>query len=307
MNLNRNASHDDIKKAYKHLALQHHPDKKGGDDIEFKKINEAYQILSDPEKRKMYDVKYEDNVNLDMLYNFATVLMGIVQEKLNEKLKSGTKQNKSSNNDINNRKVLPIVLKITVDIEEIYQAKVKKLIVKVKRLDGERCVFKSIPIYISLLNYENQYIFEEQGDDNEKDMNGVRGDIIVDVEIRSESLSNVSIDTLFCKYDIYMEHDMTLYEYLYGLDKSYDLYGNNIQVTIEPLQPLLENGCYVIELENQGLPYVEDNDDTDKIKRGKLYIHYKLKITKVPRDVLLEYKNIFKTYFNTIDDETKEC
>lgn len=306
MHLNRNASQDDIKKAYKQLALQHHPDKKGGDDIEFKNINEAYQILSDPDKRKMYDVRYEDNVNLDILYNFATVLMGIVQEKLNEKLKSGITQNKSSNNDISNRKVPPIVLKIKVDIEEIYQAKVKKLIVKVKRLDGERCVFKSVPIYISLLNYENQYIFEEQGDDNEKDINDKRGDIIVNVEIRSESLSNVSIDTLFCKYDLHMECDMTLYEYLYGLNKCYDLYGSDINVITEPLQSSLENGYYIVELDNQGLPYVDDNDETDNIQRGKLYIHYKLKITTVSRDVLLEYKNIFKTYFNTIDDERQE-
>ena len=297
MHLNRNASQDDIKKAYKQLALQHHPDKKGGDDIEFKKINEAYQILSDPNKRKMYDVRYEDNVNLDILYNFATVLMGIVQEKLNEKLKSTTKH--SDNNNV----VPPIILKITVDIEEIYQAKVKKLIVKVKRRDGEQYVFKSIPIYISLLNYENTYVFEKQGDENDKD---IRGDIIVNTDIKCDILPNISIDTLFCKYDLHMECDMTLYEYLYGLSKSYDLYGNTVNVIIEPLQSTLENGYCIHELYDYGLPYVEDNDDTNDIKRGKLYIHYKLKITTVPRDVLLEYKNIFKTYFNSIEDEKKE-
>jgi DnaJ-class molecular chaperone len=303
LHLNRNASQDDIKKAYKQLALQHHPDKKGGDDIEFKKINEAYQILSDPNKRKMYDVRYEDNVNLDILYNFATVLMGIVQEKLNEKLKSSTAHTKTSDNKYI---VQPIILKIKVDIEEIHQAKVKKLIVKVRRREGEQYVFKSIPIYISLLNYENKYVFENQGDDNDKDINGERGDIIVNLEITSDVLSNVSIDTLFCKYDLHMECDMTLYEYLYGLDKCYDLYGININVVTEPLQSSLENGYYVIELDDYGLPYVEDDDDTDNIKRGKIYIHYKLKITTLPRDVLLEYKNIFKTYFNTIEDETKE-
>lgn len=302
MHLNRNASQDDIKKSYKQLALQHHPDKKGGDDIEFKKINEAYQILNDPDKRKMYDTRYDDNVNLDILYNFATVLMGIVQEKMNEKLKSGTTHNKSNHNGM----VPPIVLKIKVDIEEIYHAKVKKLIVKVKRREGEQYVFKSIPIYISLLNYENKYMFERQGDDNEKDINGERGDIIVNVEINSDSLSNVSIDTLFCKYDLHMECDMTLYEYLYGLDRCYDLYGNKINVVIHLLQSSLENGCYIIVLDNQGLPYVEENDETNEIKRGKLYIHYKLQITTLPRDVLLEYENIFKTYFNTIKNETKD-
>ena len=300
MHLNRNASQDDIKKAYKQLALQHHPDKNGGDDIKFKKINEAYQILSDPHKRKMYDVRYEDNVNLDILYNFATILMGIVQEKLNEKLKSNTSQTKHNDNIYI---VPPIILKIKVDIEEIYQAKVKKIIVKVKRKEGEQYVFKSIPIYISLLNYEKKYVFEKQGDDNEKD---IRGDIIVNVEIISKILSNISIDTLFCKYDLHMECDMTLYEYLYGLDKCYELYGTNINVITESLQSTLENGYYIHELDDCGLPYVEDNDDSNNIKRGKLYIHYKLIITTLPRDVLLEYENIFKTYFNSIEDERKE-
>jgi len=54
LGVDKKASQDEIKRAYRKLALQHHPDK-GGDDIEFKKINEAYQILSDPQKRTQYD------------------------------------------------------------------------------------------------------------------------------------------------------------------------------------------------------------------------------------------------------------
>ncbi|MEJ2004918.1 MAG: DnaJ domain-containing protein, partial [Cyclobacteriaceae bacterium] len=53
------SSADDIKKAYKKLALQYHPDKNAGDtqsEEKFKKINEAYQVLSDPEKRSRYDL-----------------------------------------------------------------------------------------------------------------------------------------------------------------------------------------------------------------------------------------------------------
>lgn len=51
----KNASQDDIKKAYRKLAHQHHPDKSGGDDKKFKEINEAYQVLSDEKKRAQYD------------------------------------------------------------------------------------------------------------------------------------------------------------------------------------------------------------------------------------------------------------
>lgn len=50
----RNATKDDIKKAYRRLAHQYHPDK-GGNETKFKEINEAYQILGDERKRAQYD------------------------------------------------------------------------------------------------------------------------------------------------------------------------------------------------------------------------------------------------------------
>jgi DnaJ-class molecular chaperone len=50
----KNASQDDIKKAYKKQSMKHHPDR-GGNEAEFKKVNEAYQTLGDPQKRAEYD------------------------------------------------------------------------------------------------------------------------------------------------------------------------------------------------------------------------------------------------------------
>ena len=51
----RNASQEEVKKAYRKLAHQHHPDKQGGNEAKFKEINEAYQVLSNPRKRSQYD------------------------------------------------------------------------------------------------------------------------------------------------------------------------------------------------------------------------------------------------------------
>lgn len=54
LGVDKSASADDVKRAFRKLAHEHHPDK-GGDEAKFKEINEAYQILSDDQKRKQYD------------------------------------------------------------------------------------------------------------------------------------------------------------------------------------------------------------------------------------------------------------
>jgi len=58
LGVQRNATADEIKKAYRKLALQHHPDRNPGDktaEEKFKEASDAYQVLSDPEKRQLYD------------------------------------------------------------------------------------------------------------------------------------------------------------------------------------------------------------------------------------------------------------
>ncbi len=55
LGVQRTASDDEIKKAYRSLALLHHPDKEKGDEEKFKEINEAYSVLKDPAKRRQYD------------------------------------------------------------------------------------------------------------------------------------------------------------------------------------------------------------------------------------------------------------
>lgn len=57
LGVSRNATEDEIRRAFRRLARQHHPDvnKEEGAEARFKEVNEAYEVLSDPQKRRMYD------------------------------------------------------------------------------------------------------------------------------------------------------------------------------------------------------------------------------------------------------------
>lgn len=55
LGVGKSASADEIKKAFRRLAVKLHPDKQGGDEAKFKEINEAYEVLSNPDKRQRYD------------------------------------------------------------------------------------------------------------------------------------------------------------------------------------------------------------------------------------------------------------
>ena len=57
LGVDKTATQDEIKKAYRKLSKQYHPDMNGGDDARFKEIAEAYETLGDPQKRQQYDVR----------------------------------------------------------------------------------------------------------------------------------------------------------------------------------------------------------------------------------------------------------
>lgn len=55
LGVSKSASPDEIKKAFRRLAVKYHPDKEGGNEEKFKEVNEAYEVLKDESKRKRYD------------------------------------------------------------------------------------------------------------------------------------------------------------------------------------------------------------------------------------------------------------
>jgi DnaJ-class molecular chaperone len=57
LDVSKDATPSDIKKSYRSLSLKYHPDKPSGDKNKFQEINQAYEILSDPQKREQYDAE----------------------------------------------------------------------------------------------------------------------------------------------------------------------------------------------------------------------------------------------------------
>ena len=65
LGVTKESNQSEIKKAYRKLAVKHHPDK-GGDPEIFKQVAEAYEILSDPQKKQRYDMLGFTDTNLSM-------------------------------------------------------------------------------------------------------------------------------------------------------------------------------------------------------------------------------------------------
>jgi DnaJ-class molecular chaperone len=116
LGIDKNASEDDIKKAFRKLALKTHPDKNNGDDNEFKKINNAYEILSDPIKKEDYD----NSLN-NPFPNFHT--------NLNEHFSFNNLFNTVFNHIHNpfNNKSNDILYKIYVSLKDIHEGTTKNL------------------------------------------------------------------------------------------------------------------------------------------------------------------------------------
>lgn len=138
LGLTRNATEQDIKRSYRLLAVEKHPDK-GGDAAAFQQINHAYSVLSNPASKRQYDLSgSEEPASQQMPHHMFENLFQRGRHM------SGMEFMHSNNNNRGNEKPVPVNTKISlpVTLEEVYTGCTKVLSVKRKvkctGCDGKR-------------------------------------------------------------------------------------------------------------------------------------------------------------------------
>lgn len=140
LGINSDATQDEIKKAYRERAKATHPDINEGNDEEFKAVNRANEILSDPEARKKYDESgYEGSSNQEQLVNSLITMLSmefldhldVKTESLTEFLKSRIEDNISAATKL-------------INSQKTSLEKAKLAVERVKRVSGGENMIKKV-------------------------------------------------------------------------------------------------------------------------------------------------------------------
>ena len=185
LGVGKNATDDDIKKAYRKLAMKHHPDR-GGDESTFKKISEAYDILSDPQKKQIVDLggdpKNQNNGNsfnqgpFEFHFNTGSVPPGMDDIFGRFGFGSGFGRQPMQKN-----KTLSISVDIT--LEDVLSGKDINAEITIPGASKRKMINIAIPAGIE---HGQQIRYEGMGDDAIRELRP--GDLIVSVNVQQHRL-----------------------------------------------------------------------------------------------------------------------
>ena len=255
---------EDIKSNYRKLVLRFHPDKNEGNTETFIQINKAYNKILE---QRSVSVSLNDRARKFMVFVYLFM------------------------------KPKNIKLDIKIRIEDIYNAEVKKI--NYKRFFNNEKIRHTV--YIDLLNFRNEYTFEELGDENP--VTKKCGDLIVYITINYDKYDKcLYVNDVLCvnkisdNYGLSYKVKMNLYEYFYGLKKKYNFI--NAMLDLSHHIPH-ENGMY-LTVRNKGLPYQSDDTSDYELHRGDLTIILELNLDNVKKesDDDQYFHDFLKEHFN---------
>ena len=226
LGINKNASKDEIKKAFRKLSLQYHPDRPNGNSDKFKQINEAYETLGDPQKKKMYDLRNSGGIpGMPGMHNMNSMPgMGNPEDFLKMffggipgvQMHMGQMNPNIPRANINIRRMMmpaTIHKKVTISIEEAFKGLNYPLEIEREIYEEDGSIRReSEKIYIDIpkgVDTNEMIIVRGKGNCNQMKAYG-------DIKV----IINVENDTKFVRQglNIYYIKEITLKEALVGFD-----------------------------------------------------------------------------------------
>lgn len=174
-----------------------------------------------------------------------------------------------------------IIIHCKVTIEELYTNAIKKI--SYNYIDSSLCSQTRI-VFLELTGWQTEYYLENYGDYDV--IKRTYLDLIIYIEIVQDTLTNVQINDIISKYELYTQVNINIFEYYFGVNKIIP-YLNDEKITIN-YNPY-ENGDTLI-VENKGL--CNENGE-----RERLYIFLKVDLSKCKKN-MSTYYNVINEIFN---------
>jgi len=259
LGVGRNASQDEIKKAYRSLAMKHHPDR-GGDANKFKEIEEAYRTLSDPQKKQVYDLGGDPNNNSGMGgFEFNSENFDDIFRNFGFGFRPRQRQNQS------------ISIVITISLEEVLKGKDIDAEISMPN-DGRKLININIPAGVE---HGQQIRYPQMGDQSIPGL--PPGDLIVNIQLKNHPVFQRDRMNIIC------EKKISVWDALLGTSVNVvTLDGRNLGISIPAgTQPETVMSC-----KGEGLPHMRTG------QRGNLLVKIKIDIPRLSVEQIKKIKEI---------------
>jgi len=263
LGVDRNTDEKELKKAYKAKAMKYHPDR-GGDENKFKELNEAYDILKDPQKKAAYDRYGTTDPNQMNSQSFH--FNGDINDIFNSFFGGGpfnranSYRSRPRNADIN--------IEATLDLEDVQNG--KSLIASYRLPNGRQ---ENVNIDIPP-GVENNNLIKFNGLGSDSVSNAPRGDLIVKVKILRHKTFERDGPHLYTKIKV------NIFDLMLGTKKEIrTLSGKNLSISI----PKGTQIGTMFNITGEGLPNVHNVR-----QKGNIYVTIQSDVPRVDDPELLQ-------------------